>query len=136
MLRFLIVLNVILVVYAVIDCARSEERERVGLPKLLWMLLIVLLPLLGPIAWLVISRGHRDDHPPAPTRPARPRPRPQGPLPPDDDPEFLWRLEQQARRERARRQDPEPEPPSDGSPDGRDARSERRDHNRTRDDED
>ncbi|SDS85016.1 Phospholipase_D-nuclease N-terminal [Paraoerskovia marina] len=88
MARVAIVLVVVgLTVYALTDCIGSEESERNGIPRGLWILMIVILPVLGPVAWLITSRNGR-------ARPAARR----GPVAPDDDPDFLWRLRQEERR--------------------------------------
>jgi len=111
MARVLLILVVVgLMVYALVDVWGSEEDERGGLPRWLWVLLIVLLPLLGPISWIVVRvsarrSGAGPSSGPAPgsggsrPTPRRPGPtRPSGPAAPDDDPEFLWRLEQEKRK--------------------------------------
>jgi hypothetical protein len=108
MQRVLLILAVVgLAVYALVDVWGSEEDERGGLPRWLWVLLIVLLPLLGAIAWIVVRvAARRSGAGPSgpgggsrPKPPARPGPRrPSGPVAPDDDPEFLWRLEQEKRK--------------------------------------
>ena len=93
-----------LVVYSIIDVWRSEADERYGISRALWILLIVLLPVLGAVAWLVArsqarARGAGGGSGGSRPRPTRPGPRkPSGPVAPDDDPEFLWRLEQRQRR--------------------------------------
>ncbi|GGM33392.1 PLDc N-terminal domain-containing protein [Promicromonospora citrea] len=106
--RVLLILAVVgLAVYALVDVWGSEEDERGGLPRWLWVLLIVLLPLLGAIAWIVVrvsARRSGTSGPGSGGRPTPPRPgggprRPSGPVAPDDDPEFLWRLEQEKRRQ-------------------------------------
>lgn len=111
------VVPVALAVYALIDLWRSDVRERAGLHPALWVAVIVLLPVVGPIAWIIISRTRRAGTPrtsggtsPRPGRPAR-----QAPLAPDDDPDFLWRLEQDRRR-RQRREGGSPEEPSAEGP--------------------
>ena len=108
--RVLLIIAIVgLMVYALVDVWGSEEDERGGLPRWLWVLLIVLLPLLGPISWIVVRvAARRSGAGPAsgpgsgggrPKPPARPGPRrPTGPAAPDDDPEFLWRLEQEKRK--------------------------------------
>ncbi|MGF0115645.1 PLDc N-terminal domain-containing protein [Promicromonospora sp. Marseille-Q5078] len=93
-----------LALYALLDLAGSEEEERGGLPRWLWAVIILLLPVFGAVAWIVVKQASRR----APGgrgpsgRSGRPRPsgprRPSGPVAPDDDPEFLWRLEQEKRR--------------------------------------
>lgn len=102
-----------LAIYALIDFSRSERAERADLHPAAWVAIIVLLPVLGPIAWIVVSRSRRagprsapagrSGGPGRPQRPAAQRQRPgsgrrSGPLAPDDDPDFLWRLDQQKRR--------------------------------------
>ena len=80
-----------LIVYAATDCAGSTDEERRGLPKPLWMLIIIALPVFGAIAWLVTRYS-------GPRRGPRPVRGPRPPVAPDDDPDFLWRLEQERRR--------------------------------------
>lgn len=82
-----------LLVFCLIDCIQAEPARVRNLPKGIWILLIVVLPLVGGIAWLVAGRPLRS---PASTVPwpstgtagfpeyERPRP-----LAPDDDPAFL-----------------------------------------------
>lgn len=103
-----------LVVYALIDCVRTPDEEMpVGMPKVLWVVLIILFPGIAAVAWIVVSRVARaQSHGPARqglwSAPPPPQaPRRSGPLAPDDDPEFLRRLEAQRReadRQRRRRE--------------------------------
>jgi Phospholipase_D-nuclease N-terminal len=99
----LVLLAVGLAVYALVDLASSDEDERGGIPKWLWVVLIVLLPFVGAIAWILVRRSQRSAaRYGAGGRPGRPwaaRRRRSGPVAPDDDPEFLWRLEQEQRRQ-------------------------------------
>jgi hypothetical protein len=110
---------VALAIYALIDLYRSEANERAGLRPVLWALIILLIPVVGPIAWILVSTLERGKMRPASqnqsTRPARPA-RPKGPVAPDDDPEFLWRLDQQRRRDR--RHDGDATPNAGGTPGG------------------
>jgi hypothetical protein len=94
-----------LTIYALVDCAQDDDVERTSVPKVLWMVLIILVSPVGPIAWLVVSKIARPRHGgraaggswPAPGR----SPRRSGPVAPDDDPDFLRSLaEEQARRRR------------------------------------
>lgn len=74
-----------LLVYSLFDLIATPRDQVRGLPKPLWFVAI-LVPVLGPVAWLVL--GHqRVWRPPSGGRPA-PRPpfRPKGP---DDDPDYL-----------------------------------------------
>lgn len=89
MLRvLLIVVGFGLSLYALIDCIRTEEEGIKGLPKIAWILLIVLVSYLGPIAWIVAGRERE-----WPTFPEQQRP-----LAPDDDPDFLRKLDKDLRR--------------------------------------
>ena len=89
MLRvLLIVVGFGLSLYALIDCIRTEEERIKGLPKIVWILLIVLVSYLGPIAWIVAGRDRE-----WPTLPEQRRP-----MAPDDDPDFLRDLDEDLRR--------------------------------------
>lgn len=82
MLRALpFVLSLALSIYCVIDCVRTDEHAVRGLPKVVWVFVILLFPLAGSIAWLLAGR-------PA----SIPRTQPPRPRGPDDDPDFLRRL--------------------------------------------
>ncbi len=104
----LIVLVFALTLYALLDCARTpEESMPARMPKFLWIILVVLFPTIGPIAWIIVSRVKAAEERGGfvePTvwsskegttfrRPERARP-----MAPDDDPEFLRDLEQDIRR--------------------------------------
>lgn len=76
-------------IYAFVDCAQTDRRLVRVLAKPVW-LLVVLVPVLGPLVWFVAGRtdargGRPQQGPQGPTRP-------RGPLGPDDDPDFLRRL--------------------------------------------
>lgn len=102
-LFFLVIIG--LAVYALSDIATSDDRARRGIPRGAW-LLIALVPVVGAVAWIASSRAARAEGGSGGSGGARPTgggsgPRRSGPLAPDDDPEFLWRLEQERiRRER------------------------------------
>jgi hypothetical protein len=58
-LRYLPYLMVIaLWIYAFVDCLGTPEREVRGLPKVVWVLIILFFGevLIGPVAWLLIGR--------------------------------------------------------------------------------
>ncbi|MGW4380658.1 PLD nuclease N-terminal domain-containing protein [Kitasatospora sp. NPDC004531] len=81
-------------VWAFIDCLTTPEDEIRHLPKVVWVLIVLLFPLVGSIAWLVAGKNRarrRAAWPdgPAAGRAGYERPRP---LAPDDDPEFLASL--------------------------------------------
>ena len=80
--------TVALTVYAVVDCIQTDDSRVRNLPKVLWILLVLLFPLVGPIAWLVAGRPPRS----TPGQGQGPRPQARPPRGPDDDPDFLRRL--------------------------------------------
>lgn len=106
MVRILLFVAMIaLTIYAAADWHRTPEDEMPGkLPKAIWLLIILFtatIAAIGPIVWLAlrwVSRAEKKQTraPKAPKRPTAP----------DDDPEFLFRLErdiQRKRREEERR---------------------------------
>lgn len=79
-----------LLVYAVLDCTQTPAEE-LRVRRGLWFALIVLVPVLGPVAWLLIGRTQVPRHARAdPSAEPQARPaRPARPLGPDDDADFL-----------------------------------------------
>ena len=73
-------------IYAVIDAIQTEDSKVKGLPKIVWILLILLFAPIGAIAWFFAGRQRG-------AQGGRPRPnRPSAPRGPDDDPDFLRNL--------------------------------------------
>lgn len=89
MLRVLMfVVPIALAVYALVDLVQTEDDQVQGLPKLAWVALIVLIWVVGPVAWLIggkKGRGPRLGLRARPTGPSGSRRQ----VAPDDDPEFL-----------------------------------------------
>ena len=73
-------------IYAVVDAIQTDDAQVKHLPKLMWILLILIFAPIGPIAWFLAGRerGPRSGR----RRPNYPSP-PRGP---DDDPDFLRNL--------------------------------------------
>lgn len=90
-MRYLLSLLVIgVMVYAIIDCVRTEDsRIRLGLPHWVWVALIVVLPGIGAVIWLVVSRFTRGGASAPSSWDAPRRSGPARPIAPDDDPDFL-----------------------------------------------
>jgi hypothetical protein len=95
---FMFILDLVLCVAALIDCLSTEEFEIRALPRIVWVIIILLFSPIGPIAWFVAGRPQRTmvGHPsrgrawrPGNGFPEHERPRT---LAPDDDPAFLARL--------------------------------------------
>ncbi|MGW4893769.1 PLD nuclease N-terminal domain-containing protein [Kitasatospora sp. NPDC004240] len=97
MLRILtFVLPLALWVWAFIDCLTTPEEEVKHLPKVIWVIIVLLFPLVGSIAWLVAGKQRAYARPAGGGRttgyPEYERARGGRPLAPDDDPEFLASL--------------------------------------------
>lgn len=87
MLRVLLfVLVAFATIYAFVDCVQTDRRLVKIMPKPAW-LIAVLVPVIGPVAWIVSKR-----YDPSGGRPPQRPSRPQGPRGPDDDPDFLRKL--------------------------------------------
>ena len=72
MIRFLpFVVEMGLLIYCLIDCVQSDPAEVRNLPKIGWVVLIVVIPLVGGIAWLVAGRPLRPVGNPVPWRSTR-----------------------------------------------------------------
>ena len=95
------VLSIALSIFALSDCVQTEDEKIRGLPKWAWIVLIVLIPWVGPITWLFVGKerswGRGSSGSPGPRR--------DGPLAPDEDPEFLRKLDEDIRRERRERRE-------------------------------
>jgi len=95
MLRVVLgLLAVALYVYFIIDVARTPKAQARTLPKWLWLVLVIVLPLLGGLIWLALGKtwpeggGFR---------------RKRGPVAPDDDPRFLRQLDDDVWSKKMRR---------------------------------
>ena len=87
MARFIILFLVFgITIYALIDCARTDDSEIKILPKWGWLLVIILIGpqalAIGPIAYLIAGRNRNNGG-------RKPKRRI---LPPDDDPDFLRKI--------------------------------------------
>ena len=97
------VFELLLLVYCVLNVVTTPEDQVRNLPKLLWLALVILLPVVGGVAWLVAGRplyGRR-----APARPRFPeydRPGRAVAQSPDDDEAFLRGLRERAEEQRRR----------------------------------
>ncbi len=83
-MRALVFLAVIaLTIYTAVECSQSPAYRRAGGPRWLWMILIIVVPIVGPLLWIAVSRSVR--------RPVA--------AAPDDDPDFLRYLADQMRHQ-------------------------------------
>ena len=91
---FLAAVQLVLLVLALIGVL-SADRVR-SMPRALWVLVILLIPLIGPVAYYLFGRPAPIRHEGQPVRRTAPRP-----ASPDDDPEFLRSMNiEQSRRDR------------------------------------
>jgi hypothetical protein len=104
-LLFLVVMAA--VVWALMEILQTDSRDIRRLSKPLWILIVVVLTLPGALAWFLIGRPRVPVGTPGSAGPQnngpRTRPSPRGYVSrpaPDDDPEFLHRLSQQAEHQK------------------------------------
>lgn len=105
MLRVLMILvPLALSIYAFIDCITTDEKDIRHIPKPIWAILVLLFPLVGSIAWLMVGRK-----PTAGTGSAGGRRG--GWVAPDDNPDFLKSLEKDGKKDGATDDGEKAEPP-------------------------
>jgi hypothetical protein len=104
----LLVVELCLVVYCVLNIITTPEGEVRNLPKMVWLVLALLFPIVGGVAWLVAGRpqgparslpykGNAGRIPPEYDRPGRATAHS-----PDDDEAFLRSLRERAEEQRRR----------------------------------
>ncbi|MFF3212537.1 PLD nuclease N-terminal domain-containing protein [Streptomyces sp. NPDC002886] len=90
MLRYLPFLLIIaLTIYTFIDCLNTPEEEVKHLPKVVWVLIILLFSIVGPVVWLFAGKKR------VPGGAGRPRQGRRQWVAPDDNPEFLKSLREE-----------------------------------------
>lgn len=77
-LIFGVVIAAVVVIFTLVDCALTPRTRIRALPKALWLIVIVILPIVGSLLWYSVGRIS-----------ARTRGRS---IAPDDDPDFLRSL--------------------------------------------
>ncbi len=91
---FLAAVQLVLMILALIS-SLSADRVR-AMPRALWIVVILLIPLIGPAAYFLFGRPVPPPREGGPVRRTPPRP-----SSPDDDPDFLRSMDtEQTRRER------------------------------------
>ncbi|AZM89626.1 PLD nuclease N-terminal domain-containing protein [Streptomyces sp. W1SF4] len=94
MLRYLPFLLILaLTIYAFIDCLNTPEEEVKHLPKTVWVLIILLFSIVGPVVWLFAGRKRS-------AAGGGGRARRQQWVAPDDNPEFLKSLREEQEKNR------------------------------------
>jgi len=92
--------------YCIFDVIATDEALMRNMPKILWLVVVIVLPTIGSLGWLLLGRPEG-----AALRPGdrstyrRPRPLRAPPPAPDDDPAFLARLDGETKRLKAWEED-------------------------------
>lgn len=73
-----IVIGVAFTLYSLVDAAMTDHLRARGVPKPVWIVIIVLLPVIGGLLWMFIGKGATPTAPRATSTP-------------DDDPRFSGR---------------------------------------------
>lgn len=94
-------IELILVIYCLIDLGRSDESQIRNLPRWVWVLAIIVVPIIGSLAWLLAGRPMNAVPRPRTSYEQPPRHRT---IAPDDDPEFLRGLQRSNEHEDLLRQ--------------------------------
>ncbi|GAA2378287.1 hypothetical protein GCM10010404_38210 [Nonomuraea africana] len=81
--------------YSLFDVITTPDEEVRNLPKVLWVLVVVLVPLVGSVFWLLLGRPTRSRPLRMPGRSINDLVEP--PRGPDDDPDFLRDLDRRMR---------------------------------------
>src|SRR5438094_6505396 len=95
--------------YCVFDVIRTPDGTTENLPKLLWLVIVIFIPIVGPLAWLLLGRprnaafqlrtnAHRQQR-------SLPPQQPPAPPPVRDDEDFRRKREEALRRYHAERED-------------------------------
>jgi hypothetical protein len=85
MVRFDLIVGFIelaLLIFCLVDVISIYESRIKTLNKIAWVFIIILVPVIGPILWLVVGKERGRNLPARRARDTRP-------VAPDDDPEFL-----------------------------------------------
>lgn len=86
-------------IYCIFDVISTDESLTRNMPKFVWLVVVILLPTVGSVAWLALGRPQKAGPAPGATRyqqpPRRlPKAPPKGP---EDSPEFMSGLDGHAR---------------------------------------
>jgi hypothetical protein len=92
----------VLWVYCIFDVIATDEALIRNLPKLVWLLIVIIVPDIGSLAWLLLGRPPRAGYLPGDTSVrSQSRNHPSRSVAPDDDPAFLAGLGDEAKRLRS-----------------------------------
>ncbi|MCF2588968.1 PLD nuclease N-terminal domain-containing protein [Brevibacterium sp. UCMA 11752] len=104
-----IVLAAAVTLYGLFDCLLRDRGLIRVLPKPVWAIIILLIPVIGFVLWYLFGRG-TEDKPSA-------APRQRGPSAPDDDDDYLRKVDRDVK---LGKHAPEAQKPEDKTPDAAD----------------
>ncbi len=107
--------------YCVVTVLMSRDDDVKHLPKIGWLVLVLLFPLVGGVAWLLIGRGARTARRSAyereaPAFPEYDRPGRAAGATPESDEEFLRRIRERAEEQRRKAAEKPPTDPDASTP--------------------
>jgi hypothetical protein len=100
------VVGLVLWIFCIIDAITAREDSVRNLPKIVWIFIVLLFPLVGSIAWLVAGRSQAYERRPHPGERAQPqfpeydRPGRAAAASPEGDAEFLRQVRARAEEQR------------------------------------
>lgn len=80
-------------IYTIVDIVLIDRSRVKGLPKIVWVIIVIVFPVVGAVVWFLLGRERLSQ------RGVR-----RGPAAPDDDPEFLRKLSREQQQEERIRQ--------------------------------
>lgn len=93
-------------VYCIVEIVTTDDSLIRNMPKILWLMIVVFLPLLGSLLWLLLGRpegkafgagSQQRGRSRSRRAPPRPAPRAAPPRGPEDSPDFLRVIEERKR---------------------------------------
>jgi hypothetical protein len=101
---FFFIANIILTAAALISCLSAEDGDIRGLPRIGWVIVILLFSPIGAIVWFFAGRDRQPQPARNNWRPGSGFPenqRPRRTIAPDDDPDFLKGIDRSRREQEA-----------------------------------
>ena len=86
-------------VYCILDVIATDEAVMRNMPKIFWLIIVIILPPVGALAWLLLGRPTNAGYMPGDTttRTIAPRSGPR-PIGPEDSPDFVVDMNDRAAR--------------------------------------
>ncbi len=109
----LTLLHIALMVYCVVDLVGTHRSKVRSMPKPVWFIIVIFIPLFGSLLWLLVGRPEDAGFAPGTSKGEAPSPPPRSgphgttaaggstaPRGPEDDPTFLRDIDERLRRKR------------------------------------